>query len=515
MASSLAPACNAPKHHYDTCFNHWLKSYLLLVAPPLSNPSDTPAGIKEREKRSKAIDDKKAELEKNCGAQYREYQACLKTAIKGIEGLPELLDSARSEEPLDGWGGIKVATNEPSVTLADTLNTLKALLSDFANQTTPLVQHYLAQAQAQGANAVTFVQQSDHPAAKALVSAVGHPRVQAFYAKATHLALQHLPLVISTVALVLHLWISQVAFRRTERRIEQQRLQQTEDMVDYGLGSAASAASGFGAGLSRKKDDHGFVEVQWGREKLRVPLPPPQSPLSALKSTLYNITGVPPDHQKLIYSGAVLKDDLAPLTAYQLVDDAPPSSADASSSESSKSKSFWDSWSFAGRSGADKKKLKKLIMLGSKDVSARVDDRLSTRKDLADLAAAEAAAPVAKPVDDESAVSRRIADISTAQLAELEPQVERAEAYLAQEQQRRQGGGSSSAPAGNVEAPAPRTLLYLSEVLLQGLLKLDSIEIPSSYAEARKERKEAVRRVQSVLDRVDAAKEQWKALGLA
>ncbi|CEQ41975.1 SPOSA6832_03729, partial [Sporobolomyces salmonicolor] len=405
----------------------------------------------------------------------------------------------------------------PSVTLADTLNTLKALLSDFASQTTPVVQHYLAQAQAQGANAVTFVQHSDHPAAKALVSAVGHPRVQAFYAKSTHLALQHLPLLISTVALVLHLWISQVAYRRTERRIEQRRLQQTEDMVDYGLGSAASAAGGFGAGLSRKKDDHGLVEVQWGREKLRVPLPPPQSPLSALKSTLYNITGVPPDHQKLIYSGAVLKDDLAPLTAYQLVDEASASSADASSSESPKPKSFWDSWSFTGRSGADKKKFKKLIMLGSKDVSARVDDRLSTRKDLADLAAAEAAAsaaaPGSKPVDDEPAVSKRIADISTAQLAELEPQVENAEAYLAQEQQRKQGG---SAPvASNVEAPPPRTLPYLSEVLLQGLLKLDSIEIPSSYTEARKERKEAVKRVQSVLDRVDAAKELWKGLGLA
>lgn len=31
-------------------------------------------------------------------------------------------------------------------------------------------------------------------------------------------------------------------------------------------------------------------------------------------------------------------------------------------------------------------------MLGSKDVSARVDDRLAQRKDLADLAAADAAA---------------------------------------------------------------------------------------------------------------------------
>jgi len=34
------------------------------------------------------------------------------TAIRGVDGLPELLDSARKEEPLDGWGGIKVATED-------------------------------------------------------------------------------------------------------------------------------------------------------------------------------------------------------------------------------------------------------------------------------------------------------------------------------------------------------------------------------------------------------------------
>ncbi|GAA6032539.1 hypothetical protein JCM8097_004806 [Rhodosporidiobolus ruineniae] len=112
MSSSLDSSCNAPKHHYDTCFNHWFKSYLLLIAPPLSNPSDTPAGVKERERRNAAIEEKKQEYEAKCGGFYKEYQSCLKTAINGIEGLPELLDNARKEEPLDGWGGIKVVTEE-------------------------------------------------------------------------------------------------------------------------------------------------------------------------------------------------------------------------------------------------------------------------------------------------------------------------------------------------------------------------------------------------------------------
>ncbi|GAA5852776.1 hypothetical protein JCM8547_004680 [Rhodosporidiobolus lusitaniae] len=277
-------------------------------------------------------------------------------------------------------------------------------------------------------------------------------------------------------------------------------------MNHYGLGSPSAAGAG------AKSDGHGAVEVQWGREKIRVPLPPPNSPLSAFKAILYNITGVPPDHQKLIYSGAVLKDDLAPLSSYQLVDaDPSPESAFA---DSSKPKSFWDSWSFTGRSESNKK-LKKLVMLGSKDVSARVDDRLTTRKDLKDLAAAESSAGATQAeakVDDEETVQRKIRETATDRLAELEPRVAQVEAYIAQQQKRKAGG---AVEGEELSAPQPRTLLFLSETLLQGLLRLDSLEIPGTYTQARAERKEAVKRVQSVLDRVDAAKEGIKALGQA
>ena len=36
----------------------------------------------------------------------------MQSAIQTKEGLPEMLEQARREEPLDGWGGIKVATQE-------------------------------------------------------------------------------------------------------------------------------------------------------------------------------------------------------------------------------------------------------------------------------------------------------------------------------------------------------------------------------------------------------------------
>jgi hypothetical protein len=53
----------------------------------------------------------------------------------------------------------------------------------------------------------------------------------------------------------------------------------------------------------------------------------------------------------------------------------------------------------------------------------------------------------------------------------------------------------------------------LSELLLRGLLDLDGVEITSGWAEARKERKEGVRRVQGELTRVDEAWGERKKLG--
>jgi hypothetical protein len=51
----------------------------------------------------------------------------------------------------------------------------------------------------------------------------------------------------------------------------------------------------------------------------------------------------------------------------------------------------------------------------------------------------------------------------------------------------------------------------LSELLLRGLLDLDGVEIPSEWQEARKERKEGVRKVQGELTKVDDAWGEKKA----
>ncbi|GAA5901308.1 hypothetical protein JCM6882_007742 [Rhodosporidiobolus microsporus] len=397
-----------------------------------------------------------------------------------------------------------------SFTLAELLDRLSSSLSTLASSAGTVAHQTLNLTSSQVGEVYRILERSENPAAQAVVSLANNPRLLAYRDQAVDWALRHVSVLISVFAFLLHLWINDLSRQRSERRARELAERSHNGMADFGLGTPMAAGNG---AARRSADDHGAVEVQWGREKIRVPLPPPTSPLSALKATLYNITAVPPDHQKLIFSGAVLKDDLAPLSAYQLVDDD-VASASGDASSDSKPKSFWDSWSFTGRSGS-KKKLKKLVMLGSKDVSARVDDRLTNRKDLADLAAADSATAAssgaAEPkVDDEPTVQRRIKEISTDRLADLEPKVAQVEAYIAQEQKKKAGGaveGEELAP------PQQRTLLFLSETLLQGLLRLDSIEIPGTYAGARAERKDAVKRVQALLDRVDAAKEAMKALG--
>lgn len=79
----------------------------------------------------------------------------------------------------------------------------------------------------------------------------------------------------------------------------------------------------------------------------------------------------------------------------------------------------------------------------------------------------------------------------------------------------------SSNPDENVNRPKEipkfevlqREHARLSELLLRGLLDLDSVEIPSAWSEARKQRKEGVRKVQGELNRVDEAWGERKKLG--
>ena len=64
--------------------------------------------------------------------------------------------------------------------------------------------------------------------------------------------------------------------------------------------------------------------------------------------------------------------------------------------------------------------------------------------------------------------------------------------------------------AGDNKAFMDREHLRLGELLLQSLLRLDGINAESEWQDARRERKESVREVQGLLDRLDGA---WQNRG--
>lgn len=61
--------------------------------------------MKEREKRNKAIEEKKQELETNCGAAYKDYQNCLRVRPLLAAVLTTLVDRSKSRPRTDGHPG--------------------------------------------------------------------------------------------------------------------------------------------------------------------------------------------------------------------------------------------------------------------------------------------------------------------------------------------------------------------------------------------------------------------------
>lgn len=253
---------------------------------------------------------------------------------------------------------------------------------------------------------------------------------------------------------------------------------------------------------------------------MRVPLPPPTSPLSTLKDTLYNMTGVLPAYMKLIHSGAVMKDDLAALSTYGMVDLTPPEDPNAPST----STSFWDSWSFTGT--GKKEKVVKITMLGSKEASARA---IEAEKKLSGRKVPEEVKVEKIPLTEEEII-KEISEVAGDKLIDIERQVVEMEEYIKYEPvpdavedslptpvttpSNPESEESNEAPLPSIPiptAPNPRLPIYLSELLIQSLLALDSCQIAPEWTEARKFRKEGVRKVQALLDRVDGVKEGLKS----
>lgn len=215
--------------------------------------------------------------------------------------------------------------------------------------------------------------------------------------------------------------------------------------------------------------------MKWGREKFNIPIPNPSvTPLSQLLATLSAQTSIPLPQLKLIYKGAVLKDQSLTLGSYGITDGAV------------------------------------LVLVGKEGEVPNAPPHAGSSSGAGGAKAGSGAAAAGKKrqpeTDQEFVLVEYIQGLVKNLLEPLRPAII---TFISQ----------TDPKATNRPAQIPtfevlqREHARLSELLLRGLLDLDGVEVPGGWAEARKERKEAVKNVQAQLTRVDEAWGERKKLG--
>ncbi|KAJ2659663.1 hypothetical protein IWW48_003389 [Coemansia sp. RSA 1200] len=205
--------------------------------------------------------------------------------------------------------------------------------------------------------------------------------------------------------------------------------------------------------------------LQWGRERYMLKYGDEDlrdTTLGQFKEVCREVTGVPSSGMKLIFSGATMKDDSSPLAYYGI---------------------------YPGAS---------VKLIGRKDGS-------------------EKSGPVTEEEREENAVIHKIDDISNEATDLLSS---RMQAYLADAQlymdQFLSGSmdGMDDEALTQIKTSESKKLndayVYISETLMQYLLKVDCVECPPSADKARQRRRQAVRLLQSWLDQIDAKKSSVK-----
>lgn len=256
-----------------------------------------------------------------------------------------------------------------------------------------------------------------------------------------------------------------------------------------------SSEPNIGAGSSGGRTDQDMLTVVWGGEKYRLPLPPPDAPLSTLRKAIYERTGVPPEHQKLILNGAMMQKDF-PLKAYGLAlpplgDSEDSYSSDPNRIPSSSLRGLLSKWGLGNSPVAGKRSRElKVTLIGSAQTGSRVTDHLAQAGSASGSGSARQKQTAAQQPIDEARIVAQIDSLVSSTLSRLKPDLDQLFSLPLEE-----------------ATLLKRKQVYLSEMLLQTLLKLDGFEIDSRWTDARKARKEGIRSIQGMLDRVDAIKE--------
>ncbi|CAG8465395.1 3137_t:CDS:2 [Ambispora leptoticha] len=205
---------------------------------------------------------------------------------------------------------------------------------------------------------------------------------------------------------------------------------------------------------SSRKDYKPEIIVSWGKEKFHIGFEKEgsgsleETTLKELKERLKSITGVPLNGQKLVYSGAIMKDENSNLSSL-------------------------------GIHAASK-----ILLIGSKP-------------DKTQLAETSSGSP-----EEHALISRISASVEKIRNTSL-PQIESFETQVAN-----YISSNNHQEIIKVHQKLTETHHLIVENLMQSLLSLDSVDCPQDFQVARQKRREAVKFTQGLIDRADRAKEQ-------
>ncbi|KZS93942.1 hypothetical protein SISNIDRAFT_453655 [Sistotremastrum niveocremeum HHB9708] len=186
------------------------------------------------------------------------------------------------------------------------------------------------------------------------------------------------------------------------------------------------------------------LTIKWGKERFYLDLPPPETKLATVRQFIADQTHLPKDAFKMIHAGGVMKDDSAPISAYGL------------------------------------KPKSNITVIGSGEL------------------------PPSRPGGVGAKSTERLTEQST--IATIRSELEGLRGTLVPALDKFLSNIQSDAKT--LAADAEQEHARIAELLLQCLLRLDTLSPEGEWVDARKERKVAVKEVQSLLDRLDGA---WKA----
>ncbi|KAJ4477021.1 BAG domain-containing protein [Lentinula edodes] len=190
------------------------------------------------------------------------------------------------------------------------------------------------------------------------------------------------------------------------------------------------------------------LNIKWGKERTSFTIEDPSLPISVLKNYVSQWSHLPLESIKLIHSGAVLRNDNAPLASYRFRPNAT------------------------------------IQVVGSAE-TIPVPPQGSAQK-------------------SETTIMTQIQEQLTLVRSSLVPSLEKfLQTLPTQSNMDIPFDSTSNSPTS--PASIHKEHARLSEMLLQSLLTLDAITVDGEWVQARQERKAAVREVQGYLDQLDAA----------